>query len=240
MAKVSKQGREIHHKVETARELEQDFLKALKLAEEALIIYEEDSDMRGFTEVLQSRSSVYKHLYQKTKNTAFLTLAKHDSLAGIEIAKKLDDKSALVVVYRGLAKILEALGDWQGSAEYFGKAIDAFKNSPPQENNRPSVLSDMKAHYAHALYMSGEKDKGIILMDEAIAEMQKDTKEDKYNIDVWLSGAHMRAAKMLWGDNGQNAQEHLRKAENIISSNSELVLRSNQLGELKKELESSS
>jgi len=103
----SKKGREIHAKAEQAREAEQNFIKSIKLVDEAIIAYQKDKDYRGLSEVLQSRSSAFKHLYQKTGDEVYLTLAKHDSLAGIEIAESLKDTSALAMVYRGLGKIYE-------------------------------------------------------------------------------------------------------------------------------------
>lgn len=228
----SAKGRDLHTQVEHSREREQDFLKSLKLAEEAIIAYQEDKDYRGVSEVLQSRSSTYKHLYQKTKDEVYLTLAKHDALSGIEIAESLDDKSGLAMVYRGMGKILEQMKDWSEMKKYFEKAIEAFKTNPPKENNRPAVLSDMKAHLAFGMYMSGNKS-GLDLMKEAIAELT-DSDEWKYNRDVWLSGAHMRAAEMLREDNLDLAKEHLQKAKEIIDGNPELVLRKEQWEELNK------
>lgn len=222
----SQRGRGLHTQAEHSREHEQDFLKSLKLAEEAIIAYQEDKDYRGFSEILQTRSSAYKHLYQKTKDKIYLILAKHDALAGIEIAESLEDKSGLAMVYRGLGKILEQLEDWKQMAVNFEKAIEAFKKDPPVENNRPAVLSDMKAHLAKAKYMSGDKS-AIDLMNEAIEELTNSS-EWKYNRDVWLSGAHMRAAEMLREDNLELAKKHLSEAKKIIDENSELVLRKAQ------------
>ena len=230
---VSERGREIHRQAEVAREKEQDFLKSLQLLDEALLAYQADGDLRGLTEALQSKGSAYKHLYQQTGDSTFLTLAKHEALAGIEIAEKLGDSSALTMVYRGLGKVLEQLEDWEGAADNFSKALEAFEKAPPAENNRPSVASDMKAHLGYDLYMSGKKQQGLETITEAIGELEADKKEDKYNIDVWLSGAHMRAAHMLYRDNPDTARNHLQKAEKIIQSNEELTLRSEQLKKLK-------
>lgn len=230
-------GREKHAQAEHAREKEQDFLKSLQLIEEALIIYEKDNDLRGFSEALQSRSSAYKHLYQETETLAYIILAKHDALAGIEIAEGLDDKSSLAMVYQGAGKIYEQLRDWQNAAKYFSKAIEAFTAHPPEENNRPAVLSDMNAHYAFDLYNSGEKKKGLALINKSIQELEKNTEEPKYNRDVWLSGAHMRAATMLTNDNPDLASKYLSNAKEIISKNDELKLRARQLIQLETFLE---
>jgi len=84
----------------------------------------------------------------------------------------------------------------------------------------------MKAHLAYAKYKSGDKS-GLDLMDEAINELLS-SDEMKYNKDVWLSGAHMRAAEMLREDNLRLAKEHLQKAKDIIEANNELSLRKQQ------------
>jgi tetratricopeptide (TPR) repeat protein len=233
---ISTKGRSIHAQAEVAREKSQDFLKSLQLLDEAVLVYGKDGDLRGLSEALQSRSSVYKHLFQKYENKAYIILAKHNSLAGIEIAEKLKDKSALSMVYRGLAKVLELSEDWVTSAEYFNKAVEAFEKSPPAENNRPAVLSDMRAHLAYAVYMSGNKKRGLNMMNKAISELEIDTIEARYNKDVWLSGAHMRAAKMLIDDQPEIAKKHLEKAEETIKDNPELTLRANQLSKLKSHL----
>lgn len=234
--KVSKKGREIHGQAEHAREKEQDFLKSMQLLDKAMLVYEKEGDLRGLTEALQSRSSAYKHLFQHTSDKTFLTLAKYEALAGVEIAESLDDPSALVMAYRGLAKVLEQLEDWKGTARYFTEALRAFEKNPPPENNRPAVASDLKAHLAFAVYKSGDKKEGVKIMDTAVSELEKDTEEEKYNKDVWLSGAHMRAATMLQSDNPKLAKRHLQKASEIIKSNSELKLRAKQLDRLEKSL----
>jgi len=228
----SEEGRKIHGQAEHAREKEQDCLKSLHLLEEALIVYEKDNDLRGFSEALQSRSSVYKHLYQQSGNEAFIILAKHDALSGIEIAENLEDKSSLAMVYRGAGKIYEQLKQWEEAAHYFSRAVEAFKNAPPIENNRPAVLSDLNAHYAYNLYKSGDTRSGLHLMQESLSQLENDSTEEKYNRDVWISGAHMRTAEMLVVDNPESSKEHLAKAREIINSNPDLELRSQQLNKL--------
>ena len=231
-------GREIHHKVEHAREKEQNPIKSLKFVDEAIKAYQQESDFRGLAEVLQSRSSAYKLLFQQTEDPVFLVLAKHSSLAGIEIAKKLDDPSSLCMPYRGIAKIHEQLKEHGKASEYFQKAIEIFQKNPPPENNRPAVLSDMKAHLHANQYLSGSKTAYKKLLED-IKKLEADTQEPRYNLDVWLSGAHMRAAQILAEDNPEKSQEHLQKAKKIIDSNNELVLRAQQWEKLNQKLSSS-
>ncbi len=73
-------------------------------------------------------------------------------------------------------------------------------------------------------------------MKQAIDELSNDKNEDRYNLDVWLSGAHMRSAEMLRADNPDSSEKHLEKAGEIIKSNDELVLRAKQLENLSSTL----
>ena len=204
----------------------------MQLLDKAILSYQEDGDHRGMSEALQSRSSAHKHLFQETQDKSFLILAKHDAIAGVEIAESIDDPSALPMVYRGLANTLEQTQDWEGALKYFTKAIEAFEKSPPAENNRPAVLSDMKAHLGYSTYKSGDKGKGLEILQTAIAELERDNVEVRYNKDVWLSEAHMRVAEMLRRDNTALATQHLQNAKKIIQSNPELELRSRQFEKL--------
>lgn len=230
----SEKGRALHSQAEHAREKQQDFIKSLTLLDQAILAYQQDGDPRGLSEALQSKSSAWKHIAQKTGDRTFLVLAKHDSLAGVEIAESLEDKSGIAMAYRGLAKIFDELEIWDDAKKFFSKALEAFDACPPRENNRPAVRSDMKAHLSFASYMSGDKS-AITLMNEAIDELAADTEEDRYNRDVWLSGAHMRTARMLKQENTQIARDHLGVARRIIESNKELVLRKQQLQKLEEE-----
>ena len=234
----SQKGRALHAQVESAREHDHDFLKSLTLATEAILAYQADQDYRGLSEVLQSRASTYKHLFQQSQDPVFLKLAQHDALVGIEIAESLTDKSGLALAYRGLGKILEQKADWPGVVAYLEKAIAAFHAFPPAENNQPTVESDMKAHLAFGKYKAGDKT-GLALMREAITELEQ-SDEQKYRRDVWLSGAYMRAAEMLYQDDQQLAESYLAKAQAVIAANPELVLRKEQLAGLLKYLQKKS
>lgn len=232
---VSENARKIHSEAEHAREKERNFSKSLHLLDEAVDLYLSEGDPRGASEALQSKANAYSHLYQQTNDPLYLILAKHSSMAGVEIAESLEDKTALSMAYRGLAKTLEESAEWEQAAEYFSKALAAFDQNPPPENNRPAVRADMKAHLAHAKYMSGDKQNGISMMEEAIAELNA-ADEDKYNKDVWLSGAHMRAASMLHVDDLEQSSAHMQSAKQIIDTNPELELRAKQWEMLQQKL----
>lgn len=228
-------GRVIHRQAEDAREKEQDFAKSLQLTDEAIVSYQADSDYRGLSEVMGSRALAWDHLYQKTGDKVFLILAKNDAKVGVEIAEILKDPTSLAMAYKSYAKALESAEQWAEAAKYFQMTLEEFSKNAPPEHNRPAVIADIKAHLAHTLYMSGDKDMGLSLMEEAIKELAE-SDEGAYNKNVWLSGAHMRFANMLSADNPGEAKRHLELAEEIVNNNPELVLRKEQLKRLKGKL----
>src|SRR3989344_3851921 len=221
-------GNDLHAKAIKAHEQEQDFLKALKFTDEAIIASGEEGDSGEIAGILGSRQNIFSHLYDKTQNKNYLILAKYEAEAAVEIAEKSDTSAALP--YRDLAKAYEQLNDYPNAVTYLEKAINS---KLPDSHNRPAVKAEIKAHLAYTKYKAGDKS-GMNLMNEAIAELEN-AKEDKNNKDVWLSGAHMRTAEMLKEDNLDLAKEHLRKAKEIIDVNNELKLRAEQWKELAKD-----
>jgi len=220
------QGRDLHQKAEMARELEQDFVKALQLTDEATVAYADEEDSRGLAEVTASRQNTFGHLYQKTGNKNFLTLAKYTAQAAVEIAENSSIPEALALPYRDLAKVYEDLKDYSKAATFHQKAVEAMRSHPPKEHARPAVLADMEAHLAYAQYKAGDKN-AYIRLKSAIADLEK-AGETPYNKDVWLSGAHMRAAQMLREGSPDDAKIHLQRAKEIIDNNKELTLRAEQ------------
>ena len=221
----SKRGRKIHGLAEEAREKEQDFLKALKLLDEATIAYQEDNDYLGMSEAQNSRFIVLKHLFEKTADKSYLILARLAAQAGVEIAEENNLKEALPLAYFNLGKAYEEEEKYKDAVIFFQKAYES-KDNLPERHDRPAVRADIKAHLAFAQYMSGDKS-AISKLDQAIIDLEN-SDEYPYTKDVWLSGAHMRAAKALKDDDRKKAEEHLAKAKEIITSNPELKLRMGQ------------
>ena len=231
-------GRDIHAKAEQAREGKQDFLESLKLTDEATVVYSEEGDMHGMSEVQGTRFHAFRHLFESTNNPMYLILALHASLSAVEIAEKSGIKEALAIPYRDLGKAYEDLENYQNAVELYQKSLDAMAANPPSMHDRPAVRSDIKAHLAFAKYMAGDKQEALSLMQEAISELESNTDEYKNNRDVWLSGAHMRSAEMLANDDPDKAKAHLQKAKEVIGTNKDLVLRKNQLEALISKLAS--
>lgn len=229
---MESEGRRIHGQAAQARE-EGKHLDALKLHDEAMLAYQKDGDQLGLAEVLADRSIVLRHLFEETEDKSWLFIARAEMQASVDIAKDSGDKTALALPLYNLAKVYEALGNYQQAVTTYKEAISNMGNNPPASHNRPAVLSDMKIHLNYAEYKSGDK--------SALERMLENTKElensneaevSKYNYDVWISGAHMSMAEMLREDDPEKAKEHLQKAQEIIDANPDLGLRKKQLEKL--------
>ena len=218
---------DLHAQAINVREHEQDFLKALKFTDEAILACVEEKDSKELIGIFGTRQNIFGHLAEKTEDNNYLILAKHAAMAAVEIAEKSNLPSSMP--YRDLAKAHEKLKDYKEAISYYEKSLNS---SLDENHNRESIKADIKAHFAYVKYKNGDKS-ALDLMNEAISQLES-AAEQQYEKDVWLSGAHMRAAEMLKEDNPQLSKDHLAKAQEIIDGNSELVLRKGQLEELQK------
>lgn len=225
--KERSKAEQLHADAIQAREKEQDFLKALQLSSEALIAYGEEGNSEGFAGIAGTMQNIYQHLYEQTENRDYLIFSLSTAEAAVKLADERDfaEKS---LPYRDLAKANEKLGEYATAVENYQKALK-FEDSPSLA--RPGVKSDIKAHLGFAMIMSGDKETGVSTLNEAIAELEADTEANKYEHDVWLSGAYMRKAGAL------KDTESFQKAKQIIDSNPELVLRKQQWEKLASEID---
>ncbi|OGE25802.1 hypothetical protein A3H85_02120 [Candidatus Daviesbacteria bacterium RIFCSPLOWO2_02_FULL_40_8] len=232
---TSKKGRELHSKAEVAKESGQ-FQQALEYCDQATIAYSEDGDLLGLAEIQSSRFATFKHLYQATKKPEFLVLAKHAVLSSVEVAKMSGVSESLAIPYHNLGKYYSEAGEYKEAAKAFKMAVEYIKSSPPERHNRPAVIADFVGHQFAAEYLTGDKS-AIGQAEEALRDLEESVELSRYNKDVWLSGAHLRLAKMLKSDNPEKAKLHLMEAKKIIDSNSDLVLRKQQLLEIESEFD---
>jgi tetratricopeptide (TPR) repeat protein len=228
-------ARSIHNQAEIAREKEQNYIKALKFLDEAFVEYIKIKDYYGASDSFGSRFIVYKHLYEKSLDKSYLLLAVTSAQTSVKLAKINNVKNALSRACLNLGKAYEEAEEFKKSAEAFKKSLIYFKKfKPPEFHSTPAIKADMEAHLAYVDYMSGNKS-ALEDLEKSIQDLQK-YYDGSYAISVWLSGAHMRAAKMLQKDNPEQSQKHLFEAKQIIDSNPELKLREKQWEKLNKEL----
>ncbi len=228
-------ARQIHGQAEQARE-NGDFQKALQLSDQAMIAYQKEGDSQGFAEVLSSRFLTLRHLYEETNDQNYIILAKHTVIASVEIGRKSGNPKSLALPLFNLAKSQEILEENEEACKSYQEALDNMTNNPPDQHNRPAVLADIKIH----LYISQAKNGDQSSLEKAIDALKEleSSDEEKYNKDVWLSGAHMKLAEILSVTNPKAAKEHLQKAKVIIDNNPDLKLRAKQLEKLTEKLKS--
>ena len=211
---TSDKGRKIHGDASNARE-QGDFLKALQLIDEVTIIYSEDKDYLGLSEIQGMRSLTLRHLHRKSGDINYLILAKYSSMAAVDIAEKAEVSKAIPLF--DLAKVQEEIGQLGEASETYEDAVEAFGTNPPESHNRPGVLADMKVHMYTCMYKAGDKSalpKAMYALIELHGSDEKTV--SKYNYDVWLSGGNMRLAEILKDTDLELAKKHLEEAKKII------------------------
>lgn len=89
-----------------------------------------------------------------------------------------------------------------------------------------------------AIYKNGRKEEGERVILEGVQQIQAHQDvEDSFQINVWISGAYLRLAKILINDqNFEQAKVYLSKGEEIVLSDPRLVIRKQQLEILKKKI----
>ena len=227
-------ARQLHARALQLRE-QKEFLESLKVGEEALVEYAEDNDTLGFSELLTLQAKTYLHMYDFTNYKPYLLLAKRIGQTAVDIVEESGQNEAKALPYFNLGKISEDAGDLELAVESFRKAVQLMEDFPPERHNRKSVLADFKNHLATAEYQTGDKT-ALGKAEESIKDLETSTDASDYEKHVWLSGAHMRIAKMLQDDDKEKAQGHLKKAREIIDADPELIIRQEQWEKLNSQL----
>lgn len=232
----SEKGRQIHEQALAAQE-KGEFLEALKLEDEAMIIYGEDDDGLGFSEIQAMRTLTYRHLYEQTGYEGYLIKAKHEALASVALAEFDGDEYSLAIPLVGLGRIMADLADFPHAAENFQRAVAILEMYPEGRHSRKSVIADYKVYLGVALYRAGDE-AALSAAEEALEELAASTDASAYEKGVWLSGGHMKIAEAVNQADHEKATEHMRMAKKIIDSDEKLKLRLEQWNRLEERLRS--
>jgi tetratricopeptide (TPR) repeat protein len=233
---VTSKARKIHAKAEESREFDKDFLASLNYADEAVIEYQKDNDLFGFSEIQSTRTITFKHLYLKTNFKGYLILALHSAQAAVDIAVSSNDPTTKALPYFNLGEVLELSNKYKKAVNYYRKAVECVANNPPKRHNNPAVLLNFKNHLYTCMYLAGDNS-SLEKAEKTISDLIKTEESSKFHKDVWLSGGYMRIANMLKKDNPDKAKDCLIKAKKIIDNNSNLKLRLGQWNKLSKKVE---
>ncbi|MCS7092498.1 MAG: hypothetical protein NZM26_04050 [Patescibacteria group bacterium] len=200
----SSKARQLHDKALNLRE-QQDLLQSLQVSIEALYEYAKDEDTLGFAELLSMMSKTYLHMFLLANYPPYLELAKSTAMACVSIAESAKEPKAAMLPYFNLGDIADEAGDLDLAILAYKKAIDIFGEDPPSRHNRKSLLANFKVHLASCEYRNGDKS-ALARAEEALNDLINSSDASEYEKDVWVSGYHMRIARMLKNDDPQKAK----------------------------------
>lgn len=201
---------------------------ALKELDQAIVLYQEDSDYSGICEALQSRVLTFKHLHLLTNDLSFAIIAKKEAEASLEIAQKNNLKHKLGSCYFRLGEIAMIFKEFPTAIDWYKKALENYEGSLSEKG-------DYRYHLGEALYRSGQKEQGKETMFEGLSEIQEGALDvDPFLVHVWESGLHMKLADVLREDEPEEAKKHLDEARKIASSDPKLIIRRRQIEDIAK------
>ena len=215
----------IHYQAESIREAGQ-FTEALKLYQQAQKEYQKDDDYAKLAEVFQAKFIAYKQLFFQTKDKRYLERAQQATTAALEYIRQ-HGQGDEATSYFQLGELALLRKRQLAAIKYFTQAGKMLENLP--EEGRYLY------HLGLAHAANGEVEKGQELITKGIDALKKaEPQLDPYIFQVWLSGAFMAQAQTTAGPEQAKA---IKQAERIILSNPKLVLRRQQLENLKARLE---
>ncbi|MFI5342734.1 MAG: tetratricopeptide repeat protein [Chlamydiales bacterium] len=204
--------------------------EALDLYNRALISFQKEHDYKGILEVLCGRLISWQHLFNHEEDKVYAILARKEAEAMLSIAEEyqIHDKDYLIHFLFGKTWIF--LKDFPSAQIEYSKAIELY----PLEN---AEKGDWMAHLGEATYRSGLKEEGKAIILKGVQQIQAHAQDvDSFQINVWISGAYLRLAKILINDDIEEAKIYLQKGEKIVNSDPRLVIRKQQLAILKQKI----
>lgn len=204
--------------------------EALDLYNRALIGFQKKHDYRSILSVLCGRLISWQHLFNLEEDKVYAILARKEAEAMLSIAEEyqIHDKDYLIHFLFGKTWIF--LKDFPAARIEYTKAIEQY----PLDN---AEKGDWMAHLGEATYRSGFKEEGKAIILKGVQQIEAHAEEvDSFQINVWISGAYLRLAKILINDGMEEAKIYLQKGEEVVNSDPRLVIRKQQLDILKQKI----
>lgn len=204
-------------------------VEALNLYNQALISYQKNLNYGGVLDVLIGRLISWQHLFNQEEDSVYAILAQKEVEAMLAIAKIYGITEKDHLIHFLLGKSHTFLKDFAAAQAEFTQAIDLYPYDNAEKGN-------WMAHLGKAVYQNGDKKRGISMILQGIEQIKKHIKDtDSFHLNVWLSGAYLRLAKLFFIDkNFIEAYGYLKKSEEIILNDPRLVIRQQQLHLLKQ------
>lgn len=203
--------------------------EALDFLNRALEAFAQEQDYARFAHALLDRGICWQHLYQFNGNDfGFAALYKKDAEAMLEIVVAKQASQELGQAYFMNAKAAVVFKEYDKAIAFFIKAIENIRDRPAQKG-------DWRVNLGKALYLNGEKEKGVTEMLAGIADIQSHATEvDSYTANVWLSGGYLRLAEALRQDDPAESKKYLGHAKAITDADPQQIIRKRQLETLLK------
>lgn len=206
-------------------------LDALNLYNQALVNFQQKHDYNGILGVLSGRLISWQHLFNHEEDKVYAILARKEAESMLAIAQEygIHDRDYWIHFLFGKSYIF--LKDFKCAEVEFKQAVDLYPHNNAEKG-------DWLAHLGEAIYKNGRKEEGERVILEGIQQIHahRDV-EDSFKINVWISGAYLRLAKILIRDQKiEQAKIYLSKGEEIVLKDPRLVIRKQQLETLKKKI----
>lgn len=201
---------------------------SLDLFNKALLLSEKQKNHERCVQVFVDRAVVFRHLFEHGGDMTFAVLARKDAEAILELVKAWGVSERLHTAYYMLGQAALLFKEYALAENYFFKALRYFKGDPAEKGS-------WRYHWAHALYMTGEKKRALLAFSQAINEIKKyGPYVDNFLFNVYLSGAYLNFSHALLKDSKAEAKKYFNLAGEIIKKDKRLVLRNKQLKTLAK------
>lgn len=207
-------------------------LDALNLYNQALVSFQKRRDYNGILGVLSGRLISWQHLFNHEEDKVYAILARKEAESMLAIAQEHNIHNRDYLIHFLFGKSCIFLKDFKCAEIEFKQAVDLY----PQDN---AEKGDWLAHLGEAIYKNGRKEEGERVILEGVQQIQAHQDvEDAFKINVWISGAYLRLAKILISDQkSEQAKTYLSKGEQIVLKDPRLVIRKQQLEILKKKMD---
>ncbi len=194
-------------------------LEAINVYNHLIVNLQKEHKDLEMVPALTGRLLSWKHLFYETDARIYAIMVEKQAEAISEIVPK--ERKFLAHYLLGTAATLL---DKQKKAEVeFSRALQLYPNDS-------SERGDWMTHLGDAMYRNGKKKLGkkTILEGIGVIQLNSDHRDD-FLINVWLSGAYLRLAKLLKSDSPQESAKYLEQAREIIENDERLVIRKKQL-----------
>lgn len=220
----------LHEQADILREQGQT-LAALNLYNHALVSYQKKYDYNGILDVFLGRLISWQHLFNHEEDKVYAILARKEAESFLALANEhgIHDRDHHLHFLFGKTCIF--LKDFPRAEIEFQQAVELYPHDDAERG-------DWLAHLGEAIYKNGRKEEGEKVILEGIQHIQAhQQKEDSFKINVWISGAYLRLAKMLINDQKiELAKSYLHKGGEIVLKDPRLVIRQQQLEILKNKI----